>query len=970
MKRKICLEIAALLLPFFSFSQLTVTPNSAATSLAQTIAGNGVTISNAALNCGAGASGDFSYTGANLGMGSGIILTTGLATDAANAGSFFTSQMNGNTFSDPQLTAIEPLATEDVCILEFDFVPICNQISITFIFGSEEYPMFVNSMFNDGFGIFLTGPNPGGGNYNSANIGALPNGTPVSINNVNAGSNATYFVDNYTNPNNDIVYDGYTVPVTSVTQVAPCSTYHIKFAIADAGDQAYDSGVFIGNNAVSCQNAPVITASATPTGCGGNTGSATASVTNYTGTVTYNWQPGGQTTQTATNLAAGTYTCTVGLQMSCGTLTQTVNATVANTGAIITLNASGTDPLCNGGTNGSATVTVSGGTAPYTYSWNTTPVQSTASAANLSAGVYSVTITDNGGCVASTTVSLANPPAIVATVTTTPSMCSANNGTAGANVSSGGTGPFSYAWSCTPIQTTQVATNLPAGTYTVAIVDANTCTATATGTVIQQNTGWTLTASTPTNVSCFGGSDGAATFTINNPGTSTFTYSWNTNPAQNTQLAGSITAGSYTCTVTDNTGCTQMVNITITEPTQLLVNTAQAPTICTGSVGSATAIPSGGTQPYAYAWTTTPAQTTSIATGLPAGVFTVTVTDAKGCTVASPVTIGTNIQTLQVSASVTPSKCGSPNGGVTVSNISGGTGPYTFSWNSSPVQTTQNLVNATPGNYTLSIIDQNGCTGSFPQTVGNVVGLPLTASSTSDICNSSIGSASVAANGTPPYSYYWSTNPPVTTPSLSNVPSGSYFVVVSDAYGCADSISVYVTNVNEILSSGFYVYPDEIYTGEQVNMSIGMNTGWTLDSAILSDGNLTFNTSSFVHNFAQYGDYYVYCYFTSQYGCRDSIVYPVKVTDFMTLYFPNAFSPNGDGLNDVFKAQGTFIKTFELFIYDRWGQLVMKTNDINKSWNGEYRGAEAPQDTYVYKGKASDIFGRHVTFQGQINLVR
>jgi gliding motility-associated-like protein len=100
------------------------------------------------------------------------------------------------------------------------------------------------------------------------------------------------------------------------------------------------------------------------------------------------------------------------------------------------------------------------------------------------------------------------------------------------------------------------------------------------------------------------------------------------------------------------------------------------------------------------------------------------------------------------------------------------------------------------------------------------------------------------------------------------------------------------------------------------------------------------------------------------------VIYPIKVTDYMTLYFPNAFSPNGDGLNDVFKASGTFVESFEMYIYDRWGQLVLKTNDINKGWDGIYRTGDAPQDTYVYKGKAADVFGHKVNFQGQINLVR
>jgi len=971
MKSKSYNWLPFLLLPFISFSQLTVTPNNGAAALAQTIAGNGVTVSNANINCGTSGAGTFSYTGANLGISSGIILTTGDVTQVANPGTFFTSVMNGNLFNDPDLMAIEPLATNDVCILEFDFVPICNSISITFIFGSEEYPAFVNSMFNDGFGIFLTGPNPGGGNYNATNVGTLPNGTPVSINNVHAGLNATYFHDNYTTPNNDIVYDGYTIPITSVSQVVPCSTYHMKIAIADAGDQAYDSGVFVGNNAVACQNAPAVTASATPTGCGGNSGSATATVTNYTGSATYQWQPGGQTTPTITNLPAGTYTCNVGLQLSCGTIVQTVTATVGNTGVNLNVSATGSDPKCNGGSNGSATVTVTGGTAPYTYSWNSTPVQTTATASNLPAGQYVVSVSDNGGCTGSATVTLNNPAPIVPTVTTSPSTCSAANGTAGANVSSGGTAPFSYAWSCTPIQTTQVATNLLPGTYTVIIADANSCTVTASGIVTQQNGGWTLTAGTPTNVSCFGGSNGAASFTINNPGANVFTYSWNTSPLQSTPLASNISAGTYTCSVSDNNGCTQTVSVTVTQPTQLTVSANTAPTICTGSVGSATATANGGTSPYTYSWNTSPAQTTSIANGLPAGSITVTVTDNQGCTVTAPAVVGTTIQTFVLTTTVTPSKCGGPSGAVTLTNLSGGTMPYTYSWNSTPVQTTPNLTNVVPGGYTLSVIDKNGCTGSFPQTVGITTGLPLTISSTSDICNSSIGSATVTADGNPPYQYTWYTNPPVTTQIIPNVPSGSYYVLVTDSYGCRDSAQVFVNNVNEMLSSSFHLFPnEEIYTGEPVTITVGMNSGWALDSAVLSDGNYTFGSNSLVHTFQVHGIYYASYWFTSAHGCRDSVIYPIKISDFMTLYFPNAFSPNGDGLNDVFKGQGTFIKTFEMAIYDRWGQLILETDHIDNGWNGEYKGKDAPQDTYVYKGKVKDIFGKLQTFEGQINLVR
>ncbi len=970
MKQKRHLWPVLLLLPFLSFSQLNVTVSNSANALAQNIAGNGVTVSNASINCGANGAGSFTYTGANLGIPSGIVLTTGDASQVANNGNYFMSTMNGNNFSDPDLTNIDPQAYNDVCILEFDFVPICNSISITFVFGSEEYPAFVNSSFNDAFGIFLTGPNPGGGNYASQNVGTLPNTTPVSINNVNASTNSGYFYDNYTAPNNDIAFGGYTIPVTSVSQVVPCSTYHMKIAIADAGDQAYDSGVFVGNNAVSCANAPAITATATPTGCGGNTGTAAVTVTNYTGAVTYQWTPGGQTTSSITGLAAGTYSCAVGLALSCGTITQTVTATVANTGVTLNLNATSTNPSCNGYSNGTATVTASGGSAPYTYNWNTTPVQTSSTVSNLPSGIYQVTVTDNGGCVGTATVSLTNPAAIVPTVTTTPTTCSGSNGTAGVNISSGGVAPFSYAWSSAPVQTTQVATGLPSGTYTVVVMDANTCTVTASGTVTQQNGGWTLTASTATNVSCFGGNDGAATFVINTPGANVFTYSWNTTPAQSTQLASNVSSGTYTCSVSDANGCVQTVSVTITQPTQLTATTSVAPTICTASIGSATVTAAGGTGPYTYSWNTTPAQASAVASNIPAGSFNATVTDANGCTVVSPAVIGTTIQTIQAAVSTSPSKCGGPSGSATVGGLTG-TSPYTFSWNSTPVQTTQNLNNVVPGNYTLSIIDANGCTGSFPINVGITTGLPLTTGATPDICNNSVGSATVTAAGTAPYTYTWNTVPATTTQSLSGVPAGNYFVVVRDNNGCKDSTFVTIGNVNETLSTNFYTNPNgEMLAEEPVTMLITANTGWVLDSALLSDGNLSFNSNNLVHTFYQHGLYYATYWYTSANGCRDSVIYPIKISNFMTLYFPNAFSPNGDGLNDIFKAQGTFIKSFEMNIYDRWGQLVLRTDDINKGWDGIYRKDDAPQDTYVYKGKAIDVFGKQINFQGQINLVR
>ncbi len=263
MRKIYFIKMLALLLPLQIFSQtsvsqLTVTPDSVATTLAQAIEGSGVTISSASLNCGAGGAGTFSYpsTGTNLGLTNGILLTNGGANIVANAGSYFCSVQTGNNFTDTDLTAIYTSDTNDVCILQFDIIPMGDTMSIKYVFGSEEYNGYVCSPFNDAFGFFLTGLNPAGGTYNGQNIAILPGitpATPVSINTVNNGgtmypcsaTNPSFYHDNIASPNNDIAYDGYTIPITSVIPVVASATYHIKIAIADASDEIFDSGVFI-----------------------------------------------------------------------------------------------------------------------------------------------------------------------------------------------------------------------------------------------------------------------------------------------------------------------------------------------------------------------------------------------------------------------------------------------------------------------------------------------------------------------------------------------------------------------------------------------------------------------------------------------------------------------------------------------------------------------------------------------------
>lgn len=221
-------------------AQLTVTDSLSNSQIASLLQGSGLTISNLVVNCPGESIGQFSGT-SEMPITQGLVLSTGLVDSVAGPASLFTTYIN-NMPGDPDLQALTPpWTTYDACVLEFDCVPTGDTLLFNFSFGSEEYPEFVNSSFNDVFAIFLSGP----GITGTINTAALPSGTPVSIDNVNAGTNSNYFYDNQNPVGQFCSYDGFTTNLTAFAEVFPSSTYHFKVAIADVGDTQFDSGVFL-----------------------------------------------------------------------------------------------------------------------------------------------------------------------------------------------------------------------------------------------------------------------------------------------------------------------------------------------------------------------------------------------------------------------------------------------------------------------------------------------------------------------------------------------------------------------------------------------------------------------------------------------------------------------------------------------------------------------------------------------------
>lgn len=458
-------------------AQLNVNSSVTANQLVQALIGNGIAVSNIQLNCGAGAYGSFSNGNTtNLGINNGIVLTSGSAdtVGSPNTSGFDVTVCLGTTYSDPDLVAIDPTATNDVCILEFDIIPKCDSLNVRFVFGSEEYPNFVNSI-NDLFGFFVTGPNPAGPPYVSQNIAVIPGNIPVTINNINNGNtntgpcmNCAYYIDNTGGPT--IQYDGMTVVITAGLAMVPCQIYHFKIAIADASDCALDSGVFL--DYLACITGFTTQTTTTPDMCNSCTGTATVAVTGGQGPYTYQWLPSGGNAATATNLCAGTYSVLVMDQQSCG-IPDTIVVNVANQGSIA-VNTQQVDATCNGDCNGSLNVTPTGGTPPFTYVW-TPNVSSSNSANGLCAGTYTVDVTDANGCGTQSIYTITQPTPVSLAVTGIDSICAGDNATMTA-APNGGTGPYTVSWDNNlPNGLTQTVSPNATTIYTATVTDANGC---------------------------------------------------------------------------------------------------------------------------------------------------------------------------------------------------------------------------------------------------------------------------------------------------------------------------------------------------------------------------------------------------------------------------------------------------------------------------------------------------------------
>ncbi|OSZ78071.1 hypothetical protein CAP35_07345, partial [Chitinophagaceae bacterium IBVUCB1] len=536
---------------------------------------------------------------------------------------------------------------------------------------------------------------------------------------------------------------------------------------------------------------------------GGSNGTTTVSPSGGAGGYTYSWAPTGGSGATATGLAAGTYTCTITDANTCQ-ITRTF--TITQPTALSVTAASQTNVSCNGGSTGAASVnTPTGGAGGYTYNW--TPGNptgdGTVSVTGLIAGTWTCTVTDANSCTTTQTFNITQPTAIVVTAAsqTNVSCNGGSNGAASINTPTGGAGGYTYNW--TPGNPTGdgtvSVTGLTAGTWTCTVTDANSCTATQTFNITQP-TAIVVTSASQTNVSCNGGSNGAASINTPTGGAGGFTYNWTPgNPAgDGTTSVTGLTAGTWTCTVTDANSCTASQTFNITQPTTLSVTAASQTNVsCNGGANGAASVntPTGGAGGYTYNWTPgnpTGDGTVSV-TGLTAGTWTCTVTDANSCTATQTFTITQPTALLLTAASQTNVACnGGSTGAASVNTPTGGAGGYTYNWTpGNPTgDGTVSVTGLTAGTWTCTVTDANSCTATQTFNITQPTAIVVTAASQTNVsCNGgSNGAASIntPTGGAGGYTYNWTPGNPTGdgTVSVTGLIAGTWTCTVTDANSC------------------------------------------------------------------------------------------------------------------------------------------------------------------------------------------
>ncbi|MCS7298038.1 MAG: gliding motility-associated C-terminal domain-containing protein [Bacteroidia bacterium] len=622
----------------------------------------------------------------------------------------------------------------------------------------------------------------------------------------------------------------------------------------------------------------------------------------------------------------------------------------------IVITPSPTLPLCHGDANGLITIIASGGVGNYQYNLNGGAWRASNTFSNLAAGTYVLGVKDGNECEKFLTYTLPEPDPLTFDPPTIRDV-SCHEGSDGSITVglNGGTPPYEYSlnggitWQANPL-----FSGLPAGSYTITVRDANSCTASQTVTIHQPDP---LAFNPPQiqNVSCHGGNNGSITISVNG-GTPPYEYSlnggitWQANP-----LFSGLPAGSYTVTVRDANQCTLTQTINISQPPPLSFTFSVTPPRCHGETGTLSFQAVGGVGGYEYGVNGTYSSSSTVS--VPAGTYTLTVRDANGCLSPSQtITIAEPPPLIGTVLSLSPATCRESADGTVALTATGGTsttGTYTYIWISHPQHSGSSANTLRPGEYEVVVRDENGCEDTIRFSIGyrsfvDAALEPLERTGCIPLAVEWIALPS----GVGPFTYEWDLG--TGTTATDSVVQEVYLVenrytirlIIRNRDGCSDTANA-VVEASALPEMSYIIEPDTNEDRVVGTLFTLRSTGQNVEEVwweVEGYGRLTGSTIQV--RFDQEG---IYCYtFWARRGsCIDSTEGCIRVKD-AYVYIPNAFSPNGDGINDVYEVRTFGLQRPRVRIYDRWGALVFDNQgDMNRHWDGTYRGVPVPEDAYT-----------------------
>ncbi|MEI6766983.1 MAG: gliding motility-associated C-terminal domain-containing protein [Bacteroidota bacterium] len=478
---------------------------------------------------------------------------------------------------------------------------------------------------------------------------------------------------------------------------------------------------------------------------------------------------------------------------------------------------------------------------------------------------------------------------------------------------------------------------------------------------------------TGTDESC-AGNDGSITLTITPGSTGPYTINWMVPGGNHNNPLTGLDSGTYIVEVVDSYNCFKVYDtISIGREPQPGISISQKnDETCSSSNGYAQTTVANGNPPYNYVWNSVPPQYSSNILNVAAGNYSVTLTDHLGCTATASVSLINIPGPTIIVDSVINEMCSSANGAI-FTTTAGGTSPLSWSWNSTPVQTGADLINVHAGTYTVTVTDSNNCHASTSESITNTPPPTIGILEVIDEkCFKHDGSISITATGgSPPYTYSWSIGAALNTTTVNNLSAGTYTVSVEDA-NCTSQLDIVLENIPGP-KADFTVYP-EVRTIENpefrfTDNSLGNITLWHWEFGDYAEA----SSQNTTHTYQDTGSYHVILHIVDNEGCRDSVIKEALVIDYITVWAPNCFTPNGDNINDYFGIWGQNITNFKLYIYDRWGELVFESHELTHRWDGTINGKPAYDGVYTWIAFYSEDYRKYAAYdkviKGQVTLL-